>query len=69
MTKEEYREKYSIGKEPPPALVARLEFNMKQVRYYQAQVAADQETIKRYLEGDFDVEDKLTDILTKDINR
>ena len=60
MTKEEYREKYGIGKEPPPALVARLEFNMKQVRYYQAQVAADQETIKKYLEGCFDIEDKLT---------
>lgn len=56
MTKEEYQKKYGIGKEPPQALVARLEFNMKQVRFYQAQVAADQETIKKYLEGGFDWE-------------
>ena len=56
MTKEEYQKKYGIGKEPPQALVAILEFNMKQVRFYQAQVAADQETINKYLEGGFDWE-------------
>lgn len=65
MTKEEYQEKYGIGKYPPPALVARLEFNMKQVKFYQAQVAADQETIKKYLEGGFDGEDKLSNILQR----
>lgn len=58
MKKEEYQKKYGIGKEPPQSLVARLEFNMKQVRFYQAQVAADQETIKKYLEGGFDGEDE-----------
>ena len=55
MTSKELREKYGMkGKLPPQTLIARLEFNMKQVQYYQAQVEADRETIKKYLEGDFD---------------
>lgn len=56
MSKEEYQKKYGVGKEPPQSLIARLDFNMKQLRFYQAQVAADQQTIKKYLEGCFDEE-------------
>lgn len=58
MTKEEYQKKYGIGKNHPQAVDTIPKSYIKQVRLYQALVAADQETIKKYLEGGFNGEDE-----------